>query len=85
MPDPTLDQLIALPDVELAQPTDLATAAQQRLAQWSQLPLVAPTSLEGFSALLTLAHQQQWSSIVIGTGSKLGWGNPTPAPDLLIS
>ncbi|NEO88349.1 MAG: FAD-binding oxidoreductase, partial [Spirulina sp. SIO3F2] len=41
--------------------------------------------LEGFSALLTLAHQQQWSSIVIGTGSKLGWGNPTPAPDLLIS
>lgn len=85
MPDPTLDQLIAITDVEVAQPTDLATATQHQLAQWSQLPLVAPTSLEGFSALLTLAHQQQWSTIVVGTGSKLGWGNPTPAPDVMIS
>lgn len=85
MPDPTLDPLIALPDVEPAQPHNLAAIAQHHLTPWAAIPLVMPTSLEGFSALLTLAHQQQWSSIVLGTGSKLGWGNPTPAPNVLIS
>ncbi|MEM8638854.1 MAG: FAD-binding oxidoreductase [Cyanobacteria bacterium P01_G01_bin.54] len=86
MPNSPAAQLQALPDLELADASSLAPAAQQLLTTWEEeVPLVLPTTLDAFSALLRLAHQERWTSIVVGRGSKLDWGNVPQRPQLLIS
>ncbi|MGB0560380.1 MAG: FAD-binding oxidoreductase [Spirulinaceae cyanobacterium] len=85
MPSPLIAQLQALPELELADVSCLAPAAQQYLTRWPDVPLVLPRSQDAFSALLGLAHQERWPSIVLGNGSKLSWGNPPQRPQLLIS
>ncbi len=67
--------------------TAAAPALGSQLAQaCTNLPepltVVAPRTTAELAKAIALAHQQQWRSLVIGGGSKLGWGQPAPHIDL---
>ncbi len=51
----------------------------------SSLPLVSPETVKDLSAVMTLAYQSQWRSLIAGKGTKLGWGIPAQKIDLLVS
>lgn len=51
----------------------------------SSLLLVAPKTGKDLSAVMALAYQSQWKSLVAGQGTKLGWGIPAKKIDLLVS
>ncbi len=49
------------------------------------LLLVSPETVKDLSAVMILAYQSQWKSLVAGQGTKLGWGIPAKKIDLLVS
>ncbi|MCM1981547.1 FAD-binding oxidoreductase [Lyngbya confervoides] len=48
-------------------------------------PIVYPQDSEQLGALLTWAHHDRRTVLICGAGSKLGWGTPIPATDLVLS
>lgn len=49
------------------------------------LPMVAPSSVEGFRAALELSRANRWRVLPVGLGSKLSWA-PAPGPaDFVLS
>jgi glycolate oxidase FAD binding subunit len=55
------------------------------LGDASSLLLVSPKTVKELSAVMTLAHQSQWKSLIAGQSTKLGWGIPAQKIDLLVS
>ncbi len=49
------------------------------------LTVVAPRTTSDLAKAIALAYQHQWRSLVLGQGSKLGWGQPAPHIDLGIT
>jgi len=74
---------VAAPD-ELS--GDWQTRLQATLAAGEPLPAaVFPTTLEHLAAAIATAHQERWSVLVCGGGSKLSWGKPARGLQLLVS
>ncbi len=55
------------------------------IGEASSLLLVSPETVKDLSAVMTLAYQSQWRSLITGQGTKLGWGIPAKKIDLLVS
>lgn len=80
-----LDYLNTLPDLAVVGAEMLVQPAQDLFSTWEDCLLVQPQTPTALREILKLAHQHQWRSIVMGTGSKLTWGNPPQPPKLLIT
>lgn len=80
------ETLGAIPDVLVGDWPRLAPQTIGAIAPWqTHSTLVQPQTVAALSAVLQHAQAEHWTSVAIGSGSKITWGQPIAAPDLLIS
>ncbi|QYJ15863.1 hypothetical protein Rxycam_01691 [Rubrobacter xylanophilus DSM 9941] len=77
MPAKELEGIVGAEHVREAAPEDAVDGVQPSL-------VVEPGSVEEVGAVMRVAHREGLAVIVRGSGTKLGWGNPPAAADLIL-